>query len=376
MNNLSGSPHFHIVESEKSWIEGKAVEQLKKTSELPGMERVIGMPDIHPGKGAPVGAVFISKDIIYPYLLGNDVGCGIGLWQTQLKRNKLKRDRWVKKLTGLETAWGGDIPEWLSRYSIKARPYDDALGTLGGGNHFAELQLFEQIENLTLFKNLGLDKNRFMVLVHSGSRGLGESILRSHTDVYGAQGLEEESNNARVYIEKHDQAIKWAAANRALIAHRFTSCLGTQGVNILDICHNSLTSKTIEGGNYWLHRKGAVSAEEGAIVIAGTRGSLSYLVMPTSNQKLNGYSLAHGAGRKWNRHESRKRLSSRYKPQALLQTELGSRVICENKDLLYEEAPQSYKNIETVIQDLQNAGLIEVVASLRPIITYKVRSQR
>ncbi|MCK5681461.1 RNA ligase RtcB family protein [bacterium] len=376
MSNLGKLPQIHIIESEKSWIEGDAIAQLKKTSELPGIERVVGMPDIHPGKGAPVGAVFISRDIIYPHLLGNDVGCGIGLWQTQLKRNKMKRDRWVKKLTGLEAAWDGDVAEWLSQYSVKTRPFDDALGTIGGGNHFAELQLVEQVENQDLFEKLVLDKNRQLALVHSGSRGLGESVLRSHTDVYGGKGLEENSDPAKDYLEKHDNAIRWAEANRALIVHRFISCLGTQGARVLDACHNSVTRKLVGGNNYWIHRKGAASSEQGAIVIAGTRGSLSYLVMPTGSQALNGYSLAHGAGRKWNRSDSRKRLSARYKPQSLLQTELGSSVICEDKDLLYEEAPQSYKKIETVIHDLQEAGLIEMVASLRPIITYKVRRQR
>jgi len=88
------------------------------------------------------------------------------------------------------------------------------------------------------------------------------------------------------------------------------------------------------------------------------------------------YSTTHGAGRKWKRGESKDRLRSRFKPEALTHTDLGSRVICEDKDLLYEEAPQAYKNVELVVKDLLDAGLIRVVAALRPVITYKTRGLR
>lgn len=89
--------------------------------------------------------------------------------------------------------------------------------------------------------------------------------------------------------------------------------------------------------------------------------------------KHSAYSLAHGAGRKWSRSDSRARLEKRYSAKALARTELGSYVICEDKALLYEEAPQACKNITTVMDDLVTAGLAEVIAVLRPLVTYKVR---
>jgi release factor H-coupled RctB family protein len=95
--------------------------------------------------------------------------------------------------------------------------------------------------------------------------------------------------------------------------------------------------------------------------------------MPKDPGERSAYSLAHGAGRKWSRTDSRARLEKRYSAKDLARTELGSHVICENKELLYQEAPQAYKNITTVIDDLVQAGLIEVVAILKPLITYKVR---
>jgi release factor H-coupled RctB family protein len=83
--------------------------------------------------------------------------------------------------------------------------------------------------------------------------------------------------------------------------------------------------------------------------------------------------LVHGAGRKWSRTDSRARLEKRYSAKDLTRTGLGSYVICEDKDLLYEEAPQAYKNINIVVDDLVQAGLAEVAAVLRPLVTYKVR---
>ncbi|WP_197485678.1 RtcB family protein, partial [Oleiphilus sp. HI0061] len=83
------------------------------------------------------------------------------------------------------------------------------------------------------------------------------------------------------------------------------------------------------------------------------------------------YSLAHGAGRKWKRGDCQGRLSHKYKREDLYRTELGSRVICGNKELLYDEAPQAYKPSQTIIDNLQQAGLIEVVARLKPLLTFK-----
>ncbi|WP_339136635.1 MAG: RtcB family protein [Candidatus Electrothrix sp. GW3-4] len=111
------------------------------------------------------------------------------------------------------------------------------------------------------------------------------------------------------------------------------------------------------------------------MVIPGSRGSYSYLVQPTGSQEANCFSLAHGAGRKWKRSGARSRLKGKYTRESLLQTGFGSRVICEDRDLLYEEAPQAYKNISVIVQDLQDAGLLKVIAVLQPLITYKVRKR-
>jgi len=138
-------PLIKMCISDLNRIEGAALQQLRKTATLPGMKGVVGMPDLHPGKGGPIGAAFITQNVLYPFLIGSDIGCGMCLWQTSLRKKKLKRDKWAGKLAGFEDPWDGDAAEWLKRYALKPTLFDTALGTIGGGNHFAELQMIEKV---------------------------------------------------------------------------------------------------------------------------------------------------------------------------------------------------------------------------------------
>lgn len=365
-----------LLASEQSWIEGDAIRQLQKTAELEGMKAAVGLPDLHPGRGNPVGAAFFSVGRIYPHLVGNDVGCGIGLWQTSLKTRKVKRDKWSKKLKNLENPWDGDRHDWLLRHGLKSSDYDMAHGTIGAGNHFMELQMVEKIHCKDTFNDLGLDQKIFYLLVHSGSRGIGDSLLRRHTNEFGAGALVEGSEKCRQYLDGHALALKWAKASRSLMALRFSEQLNASCDAVLDVCHNRIERVDWDGKVGWLHRKGAAASDTGPIVIPGSRGALSYLVLPVGDQKLNLWSLAHGAGRKWNRKSCRDKLKPGTKATALRQTDLGSVVICDDKAMLFEEAPQAYKKIETVIDDMRGQGLIRVVATLRPLITYKTRTNK
>lgn len=370
---MNATTIIKVVASPGAWIEGEAVAQLEGVARLPGMRAAIGMPDLHPGKGSPIGAAFVCEGLLYPHLVGNDIGCGMGLWATDLLKRKAKRDRWADRLDDLDGPWDGDVAAAQAAAGVAPTDHDGSLGTIGGGNHFAELQVVEKVVDAAALAAAWLDIDHLVLLVHSGSRGLGEAVLRAHTDVHAGAGLAEDSEAARGYMERHDHATEWARLNRALIARRFADSIGAELRKILDISHNRVDPIDTEEGRRWLHRKGAAPSTEGLVVIPGSRGSVSYLVAPDPARTDAGWSLAHGAGRKWKRGDAKARLRGRYKPDDLGQTALGSRVICEDRDLLYEEAPEAYKDIDDVVAALVDAGLCRIVAVLRPLITYKTR---
>ena len=111
--------NVRLFTSDKSWIEGAALEQLKSTARLPGMVLAAGFPDLHPGKGIAVGAAFVSRGVFYPTLAGNDIGCGMSFWATDLPAKKLKLDRLEKRVAGLDEPWDGDLAPWRERYGLK-----------------------------------------------------------------------------------------------------------------------------------------------------------------------------------------------------------------------------------------------------------------
>ncbi len=215
-------PSYQLIASDQSWIEGEALRQLEQTAALPGMRQAVGLPDLHPGKGYPIGAAFLCEQI-YPALVGNDIGCGMGLWQTDLPRRKFKPERAAERLHGLEDPWNGELSDWRTDYGLEPTAGDAALGTIGGGNHFAEVQWVEAVMDPAALATLGIDPDQALLLVHSGSRGLGESILRAVVDQQGHHGLDPASPAAIDYLRQHDHALRWAQANRGLIAHRRTT---------------------------------------------------------------------------------------------------------------------------------------------------------
>ena len=375
MNTLTQT-QVRLLASAQSWIEGEAVRQLYAASELDGMRLAVGFPDLHPGKGSPVGAAFVTEDIIYPHLIRGDIGCGMALFKTDLVRREIRLDRWVNLRFELEHPRDDYVGSSLAECDLESTDFDASLGTLGGGNHFAELQAVEKVFDADQFAQLDLGKDQLVVLVHSGSRGLGESILRAHVDQHFGIGVVADSFAAEEYLSGHDFAVRWAKVNRELIARRFAGALGAETEPVWDGCHNSITRHDSGDGLLYVHRKGAVVAEGNFVVIPGSRGSMTYVVRPVGDGASHAWSVAHGAGRKWARSEARLRMRQRFGTDQLVQTALGGRVICEERDLLYEEAPAAYKNIDTVVQDLVDGGLVSVIATFRPLLTYKTRKLR
>ncbi|CAM3801218.1 RNA-splicing ligase RtcB [Vibrio aerogenes CECT 7868] len=363
-----------LIASEATWIEGLAIEQLNKTAQLPDMVAVAGMPDLHPGRGYPVGAAFFSRKRIYPALVGNDIGCGMGLWQTSLKVNKFNPEKIEKRLNGvtspLPASWHPYIQSRQQALNINPGSFDVSLGTIGGGNHFSEFQQLDEVYCEATVAALGMNPKQLQLLVHSGSRGLGQQILMAHIRRYNHDGIAESGAGFADYLQQHDEAVRWAVLNRELIALRFLDAVRGEAELVLDVTHNLVSPAQFQGVSGWIHRKGATPADQGVVVIPGSRGDYTYLVKPTTNEA-GLLSLAHGAGRKWKRGDCQSRLSHKYRQSDLQRTSLGSRVVCKDKTLLYDEAPQAYKKCESVISDLENAGLITRLARLKPVLTFK-----
>ena len=359
--------------SPRGWIVPEAVRQLYAASDLENVRLAVGFPDLHPGSTTPVGAAFVTEGVIYPHLIGSDIGCGLALFQTDLLCREAKLDRWSELRFNLEHPWDEFVSRFLTEQELESTEFDTALGTLGGGNHFAELLAVEDVEDRVAFKRFGLGKQQLVLLVHSGSRELGESILDRYSEDDLGQGSEAGSFAAREYLREHDYALRWARSNRELIARRFADAIGAECKCLWDKCHNSITPQEHEGELLWVHRRATLATGSEFVVIPGSRGSLSYLAKVISHSETHAWSVAHGAGRKWSRSESRLRMRERFGARQLVQTGVGSLVICEDRDLLYEEAPAAYKDIEIVIEDLVDAGFLSVVATFRPLLTYKTR---
>ena len=255
-------PNISLISTPDTWLEGNAVRQLETTAHLPAMRRVAGMPDLHAGRGYPIGAAFFSVGRFYPALIGGDIGCGMAFWQTAIPA------KLAKQIGNIDAPLGG---EWQARIKeiLPDSPFQAALGTIGGGNHFAELQTVDTVYRAELLPD-GFRADALQLLVHSGSRG-----------------------------------------------------------------------------------------------------DYSYLAAPAADTEAALNSLAHGAGRKWQRGECKGRLSHKYSADSLRRTAFGSLVICADKALVYEEAPQAYKNIDSIIAAMHAHGLIELVARFKPVLTYK-----
>jgi release factor H-coupled RctB family protein len=354
--SVTSSGSVTIFASPSSWIESDAVAQCHRVAALDGMIHVAGMPDLHPGKGAPIGAAMHSR-VLYPFLVGSDIGCGIAVFPIKLKRPSPEKlaarfpdlDRPLDPADLADLGFDEEIPAG----------YTDSLATVGRGNHFVELARVEQAA--------GHDRpadGDLVLIVHSGSRGLGERILRAHTEVHGAGP----AADPEAYLRAHDEAVRWGSLNRRLMAARVATALGaTPAEPIVDRCHN--LAEVRPDGSY-LHRKGAAPGDGGEVLVAGTRGTRSALVATHAGEEA-GWSVAHGAGRKMSRSDALRRGKAKHTVEELRRTPLGSIVVCGDRQLLFEEAPTAYKRIEQVLADLVDAGLATPVAATVPLVTYK-----
>src|SRR3954471_3984526 len=141
---VDGRAPIHVFASSKSWIEGNATLQLDHVAGLAGVRAVAAMPDLHPGKYGPVGCAILA-DRIHPQLIGSDIGCGMGLFELDIAAPKLRLDKLAERLGALDQPWNGDLDDVLAEADLHVAAFDASLGSIGGGNHFCEVQAVEDI---------------------------------------------------------------------------------------------------------------------------------------------------------------------------------------------------------------------------------------
>jgi release factor H-coupled RctB family protein len=378
MNSACCAPKLKFF-TQGLWIEGEAEAQFDHAMTLEGAVAARAMPDLHPGKGIPIGSALITKGLFYPHLAGNDLGCGTSCsllaGAKRLNPDQLAKLKWLKNQidsTDLESHLRLHAEAWSKLGLEPTRNF----GSIGGGNHFVEISLCEEVYDQTC----GIEPGMATVLVHTGSRHLGEAVARSWTDNFKAGPARAGSEEAAEWMGAHDACVSWAALNRQALARSIGETLGCPVERLSDTAHNEIESLSIEslascglpsdGSDYFLHRKGASKADAGLCLLPGSRGDYSYLLRPKDVGK-SALSLAHGAGRKWKRSDCESRLS-RFGPKDFEKTKLGSRVLCADKELLYEEAPQAYKDCASVLAALVEHGLASPAAKLRPLLTLKI----
>jgi len=377
----------------KCWterIEEGAIRQAINLSNLPhAFKHVAIMPDVHEGFGMPIGAVLALKGTVIPNAVGVDIGCG--MHAIKLDIQGVKREH----LSAIIKLIRGTIPLGFEKHRTKQsssnmprarskipksllihKLYEEALyslGTLGGGNHFIEIQK-------------GSD-GYIWVMIHSGSRNLGKQVADHYNKIakklnekqdhpippsWELSYLKADSNEGEMYLEEMEFCIQYAKSNRILMTERVVSIiemvLGKKDLVLeeYDVIHNYASYEKHFGEKVWVHRKGAIRAFSGEVgIIPGSQGSKSYIVEGLGNEE-SFKSSSHGAGRVLSRNKARKSLSLKEEKRKL--EEMGIiHSLRSKRDL--DEAPSAYKDINEVIRN--QLDLIKPLIELKPLAVIK-----
>ncbi len=435
----------------------ESLQQVRNVAHLPGIVRAsIAMPDIHWGYGFPIGGVAAmdaDQGVVSPGGVGYDINCGVRLLRSTLTREDIaphlesivaemyrnvptgvgahRRDlrlgaqdlrRVLAKGAGWAVSQGlgraedletveergciaGADPDLVSdRAEERGRTQ---LGTLGSGNHFAEIQYVAEIHDERIADAFGLFEDQITVMIHSGSRGLGHQVCTDHLRVmgeasrrYGISLPDRQlacapitSPEGRRYLAAMAAAANFAFANRQVMAHwvreSVASALGlapnrTGIATVYDVCHNiaKFETFTVDGRarRLCVHRKGATRAypphhpgtpaayrEVGQpVLIPGDMGRYSYVMAGTNRAMDETFgSACHGAGRVMSRGEAKRAVKGRSPFDEMKKR--GVHVMAAGIATVAEEMPEAYKDVSDVVNVVHGAGLAVRVAQLRPI---------
>ncbi|ACV24437.1 RtcB family protein [Methanocaldococcus fervens] len=437
-------------------LEPEVLEQIANVACLPGIYKYsIAMPDVHYGYGFPIGGVaaFDQRDgVISPGGVGFDINCGVRLIRTNLTKEEVqpKIKELVKTLfknvpSGLGSkgilkfsksvmddvleegvrwavregyGWEEDL-EFIEEHgclkdadasyvSDKAKERGRVqLGSLGSGNHFLEVQYVEKVFDEEAAEVFGVEENQVVVMVHTGSRGLGHQICTDYLRImekaaknYGIKLPDRqlacapfESEEGQSYFKAMCCGANYAWANRQMITHwvreSFEEVFGINAEDlemsiVYDVAHNIAKKEEhiVDGRkvNVIVHRKGATRAfspkhpqipkeykEIGQpVIIPGDMGTASYLMRGTETAMKETFgSTAHGAGRKLSRAKALKLWKGKEVQRKL--AEMGIVAMSDSKAVMAEEAPEAYKNVDLVADTCHKAGISLKVARMRPL---------
>ena len=450
-----------IFASDKILIDEKAVEQLKNAASLPSVTHALATPDIHTGYGVPIGAVVATRDIVVPAAVGYDINCGMRLISTPFspekldlqmlareiarliplgegKHNVTMRNKELRRLLDggmeayLETDFGDrtlrrarvDEEEeqdrlhmencgWIeaSTNAVSRKAIDrgsSQLGTLGGGNHFIEFQLVQEVYRQDIAHSFGLRAGQVAVMIHSGSRGMGHEVGGYYMQMAKARTratspsaelcyLDADSKDGKDFLKAMGAAANFAFLNRqvmgAYVRHAIRQAYGDVPLPLIyDVTHNMVKREKHGKNLLWVHRKGATRAFPASrmqntpfaqtgqpVLIPGSMGTASYVLVGTEESSESLHSVNHGAGRVLSRSAARGKKGKGKKgprPAAISDKEFarsmeGVHLVCNSRRTIKEEAPGAYKDIDAVISVVKGAGLALPVVRLCPLAVLK-----
>lgn len=372
-------------------VDPHAWKEIDNLSRLPFIYHHLAfMPDVHGGMGMPIGGVLASKKVVVPNAVGVDIGCGMCAVKTNLKAYDISRDVIRKEImSGIRAR----IPLGMDRHTelqdealmpqghdvdklhVVSRQYVSArrqVGTLGGGNHFIELQK---------------DDDGFLwIMLHSGSRNLGKQVgdyynklakelnAMYHTAVDSAwqmHFLPLGSKEFTAYWKEMSYCVDFALCNRQLMMDRIQEIIADAIPNVefepmINIAHNYAAWEHHYGEDVIVHRKGAVRARAGEIgIIPGSQGTSSYIVEGLGCPE-SFMSSSHGAGRLMSRTEAIKTLSLQKEIEMLDSKGIIHGIRSQNH---LDEAASAYKNIDEVMANQQD--LVRILSRLSPVAVVK-----
>ncbi|MHA1731380.1 MAG: RtcB family protein [Promethearchaeota archaeon] len=434
----------------------RTFDQITNVSCLPGVQKhVLALSDAHQGYGFCIGGVCgtqFDEGVVSPGGVGYDINCGVRLLRTNLDSGRIKAkipalidelfrnvpsglgSRGKLKITradldsvlergvnwAIENGYGWNDDRLLceesgclegadaTKISEKAKTRGiQQLGSLGSGNHFIEIQRVEKIFDQTSAKKMGIEEDKVMVMIHTGSRAMGHQVCSDYVRVFGqairkyklsipdrelacAPGKTKEAGD---YLKAMNGAANFGFTNRHIIMHwtreAFSRVLGETPESlemnlIYDVAHNILKIEEHEVGGsrkkLYVHRKGATRAFPPGhhaipekykdigqpVIIPGSMGTASYLcVGQPSGMDLSFGSSPHGSGREMSRSRAKREFWGKK-----VQTDLAKRGIsikAASLKVVAEEAPGAYKNIDQVVQVSHDLGIVKKVARLVPI---------